>query len=154
MTVDIDEVAPDDARLRPLIAELRAELDARYAEEISFDHPVVKQEARFLLAVHSGVPVGCCAVQPLDGGECELKRMYVVPSMRGKGIAGRMMDRVEELAARLGASRVKLETGVRQPDAVRVYERAGYRPIPNYPPYHLWDLSLCYAKELSPAVAG
>ena len=54
MTIHIDEVGPDDALLRPLIAQLRAELDARYPEEISFDHPVVKQEARFLLAVHSG----------------------------------------------------------------------------------------------------
>jgi GNAT superfamily N-acetyltransferase len=143
------EVGPDDPRLPPLIAELRAELDARYPEEISFDHPVVEQEARYLLAVHSGVPVGCCAVQPLDGGECELKRMYVAPHMRGRGIAGRLMDRVDALAARLGASRIKLETGVRQPEAIKVYERAGYAPIPNYPPYHLWDLSRCYAKPLS-----
>jgi putative acetyltransferase len=147
--VHIDEVGPDDARLPALIAGLRAELDARYPEEISFDHPVVKQEARFLLAVQSGVPVACCAVQPLEDGECELKRMYVVPAMRGHGIARRLMDAVDELAGRLGASRVKLETGPRQPEAIRVYERAGYRPIPNYPPYHLWDLSLCYAKELS-----
>jgi putative acetyltransferase len=149
VTVHIDEVGPDDPRLRPLIAELRAELDALYPEDIEFDHPVVKQEARFLLATASGVPVACCAVQPLDGGDCELKRMYVVPAMRCKGIAGRLMDRVEELAAGLGASRVKLETGVRQPGAIRVYERAGYRPIPTYPPYHLWNMSRCYAKALS-----
>lgn len=142
-------MGPDDPRLVPLIAGLRAELDARYPDEIEFDHPLVKRQARFLLATASGVPVACCAVQPLDGGECELKRMYVVPAMRGKGIAGRLMARVDELAAALGASRVKLETGVRQPEAIRVYERAGYRPIPNYPPYHLWDLSRCYAKAVS-----
>jgi GNAT superfamily N-acetyltransferase len=150
MTVRIVEVGPDDPRLPPLIGELRAELDARYPEEIDLDHPVVKREAHFLLAIRSGVPVACCAVQPLDGGECELKRMYVVPHLRGQGIAGRLMTRVEELAARLGAVRVKLETGSRQPEAIKVYERAGYAQIPNYPPYDEWDLSVCYAKTLVP----
>ena len=148
----IVEVGPDDPRLAPLIGELRVELDARYPEEVDFDHPVVKREAYFLLAIRSGVPVACCAVQPLDGDECELKRMYVVPDVRGQGIAGRLMTRVEELAARLGAVRVKLETGQRQPEAIKVYERAGYAQIPNYPPYDGWDLSVCYAKALVPSV--
>jgi GNAT superfamily N-acetyltransferase len=152
MTVQIVEVGPDDPRLAPLIGELRVELDARYPEEVDFDHPVVKREAYFLLAIRSGVPVACCAVQPLDGDECELKRMYVVPDVRGQGIAGRLMTRVEELAARLGAVRVKLETGQRQPEAIKVYERAGYAQIPNYPPYDGWDLSVCYAKALVPSV--
>jgi putative acetyltransferase len=152
MTLHIAEVRPDDPRLAPLIGELRAELDARYPEEITFDHPVVRQEALFLLVTDSGVPVACCAVQPLDGGECELKRMYVVPHLRGKGIARQLMARVDELAARLGAVRIKLETGPRQPEAIKVYERAGYTPIPNYPPYDAWDLSLCYAKALVPSV--
>jgi len=150
--VHIVEVGPDDPRLAPLIGELRVELDARYPEEVDFDHPVVKREAYFLLAIRSGVPVACCAVQPLDGDECELKRMYVVPDVRGQGIAGRLMTRVEELAARLGAVRVKLETGQRQPEAIKVYERAGYAQIPNYPPYDGWDLSVCYAKALVPSV--
>jgi putative acetyltransferase len=151
MTVHIVEVGPDDPRLAPLIGELRVELDARYPEEVDFDHPVVKREAYFLLAIRSGVPVACCAVQPLDGDECELKRMYVVPDLRGQGIAGRLMARVEDLAARLGAVRVKLETGPRQPEAIKVYERAGYAQIPNYPPYDGWDLSVCYAKTLVPS---
>jgi GNAT superfamily N-acetyltransferase len=151
MTVHITEVGPDDPRLAPLIGELRAELDARYPEELAFDHPVVRQAARYLLATSSGVPVACCAVQPLEGGECELKRMYVVPHLRGQGIAGRLMARVDELATRLGAARVKLETGVRQPEAIKVYERAGYARIPNYAPYDLWQLSVCYAKTLVPS---
>lgn len=148
MTVEIVEVDPTDPRLAPLVAALRAELDARYPEEIDFAHPTVREAARYLLATMDGTPVGCCAVQPLDGGESELKRMYVVPAARGRGVARRLMTEAERLAARLGATSMKLETGPRQPEAIAVYERAGFRRIPNYPPYDQWDLSVCYAKPL------
>ncbi|GLI01620.1 GNAT family N-acetyltransferase [Phytohabitans aurantiacus] len=146
--MDIIEVDPADGRLAPLVAALRAELDARYPEEIDFEHPTVKEAARFLLATVDGVAAGCCAVQPLDDGDSELKRMYVPPDMRGRGIAGMLMAEAERLAVRLGRTRIKLETGVRQPEAIAVYERAGFSRIPNYPPYDGWQTSLCYAKPL------
>jgi putative acetyltransferase len=148
VNVEIVEVDPADPRLATLVAALRAELDARYPEEIDFEHPTVKEVARFLLATVDGTPVGCCAVQPLDDGDSELKRMYVPPELRGRGIAGRLMVEAESLAKRLGRTRIKLETGVRQPEAIAVYERAGFHPIPNYPPYDRWQLSRCYAKPL------
>ncbi|MEV4415349.1 GNAT family N-acetyltransferase [Catellatospora sp. NPDC049609] len=147
-TMEIVEVAPADPRLVPLVGALRAELDARYPEEIDFEHPVVKRAARFLLVLAGGAAIACCAVQPLDGGEAELKRMYVDPAWRGRGVARRLMPEAERLAAHTGASVFKLETGVRQPDAIAVYERAGFTRIPNYPPYDRWDLSVCYAKRL------
>lgn len=150
----IIEVAPDDLRLNPLIAALRAELDARYPEEIQFEHPAVKEAARFLLVLVDDVSAGCCALQPLGVGEGELKRMYVDPRHRGQRIAHHLMAEVEALAARIGIRHVRLETGVRQPEAITVYERAGFTPIPNYPPYDQWDMSICYAKTLSPALAG
>lgn len=148
MNVEIVEVAPDDPRLPPLVSELRAELDDRYPEEIDFAHPTIREEARYLLATLDGTPVACCAVQPLDGGECELKRMYVVPGARGRGIARQLMVHVDVVARRLGAGRIKLETGPRQPEAIAVYERAGFSRIPNYSPYDRWELSCCYAKPL------
>jgi putative acetyltransferase len=148
VNVEIVEVDAADDRLAPLVAALRAELDARYPEEIDFEHPTVKEAARFLLATVGGVPVGCCALQPLDDGDSELKRMYVPPELRGRGIAGRLMAEAERLAVRLGRIRIKLETGVRQPEAVALYERAGFSRIPNYPPYDRWRMSLCYAKPL------
>ncbi|MEH1129810.1 GNAT family N-acetyltransferase [Micromonospora sp. CPCC 206061] len=148
MNVEIVEVDPADPRLAALVAALRAELDARYPEEIDFEHPTVKEVARFLLATVDSAPVGCCAVQPLDEGDSELKRMYVPPQLRGRGIAARLVVEAERLAARLGRTRIKLETGVRQPEAIAVYERAGFHRIPNYPPYDRWQMSLCYAKPL------
>jgi GNAT superfamily N-acetyltransferase len=74
--------------------------------------------------------------------------MYVVPGLRGRGLAGRLMTEAERLAVRLGFTRIRLETGVRQPEAIALYERAGFTPIPNYPPYDQWDMSRCYAKAL------
>jgi GNAT superfamily N-acetyltransferase len=150
MTLEIVEAIPEDPRLAPLIGELRSELDARYPEEIQFEHPTVKEAASFLLAIVDGVAVGCCAVQPLGDGGAELKRMYVVPGLRGQGLAGRLMTEAERLAVRLGFTRIRLETGVRQPEAIAVYERAGFTRIPNYPPYDQWDMSCCYAKALIP----
>ena len=121
---------------------------------VDFEHPTVREAARFLLAVVDGEAVGCCAVQPLAEGDSELKRMYVVPALRGHGIAGQLMADAERLAVGLGCTRIKLETGVRQPEAIAVYERAGFVPIPTYPPYDTWDLSVCYAKPLHTAVTA
>ncbi|MEU8004834.1 GNAT family N-acetyltransferase [Catellatospora sp. NPDC049111] len=148
--MEIVEVPPGDARLGPLVGAMRVELDALYPEEIDFAHPSVKEAARFLLVLADGTAIGCCAVQPLDGGEAELKRMYVDPAWRGRGIARWLMAEAEALAVRTGAHRFKLETGVRQPEAIAVYERAGFTRIPNYPPYDRWELSVCYAKPLLP----
>lgn len=147
--MEIIEVSAEDDRLAPMIAALRAELDARYPEEISFEHPTVKRAARFLLVLDDGEPVGCCAVQPLEGGDSELKRMYVSPDQRGRGVGARLVAQAQRLAISAGLTRMRLETGLRQPEAIAVYEKAGFTPIPNYPPYDQWDMSRCYAKELS-----
>ena len=149
--MQVFEVPADDPRLAPLVAALRAELDARYPEEITFSHPTVKQAARYLLGEVDGEVAGCCAVQPLAGTQGELKRMYVAPAMRGRGIAGRLMAEAEALAVRSGLTWIRLETGVRQPEAIAVYERAGFTRVPNFPPYDAWGLSVCYAKTLAAA---
>ncbi len=148
MLVMVEDVTPDDPRLVPLLAALRAELDAMYPQEITFAHPTVKQAADYLLAHVDGVVAGCCALQPLDDGWSELKRMYVVPDHRGRGVAGTLMAAVERLAQARGYSQIKLETGVRQLAAITVYERAGFTRIPTYAPYDQWDISLCFAKAL------
>lgn len=69
--------------------------------------------------------VGCCAMCHHDGYG-ELKRMYVQPVHRGKGIAGALMRRLEEAARSAGLSWLRLETGISQPEAIHLYERSGY----------------------------
>jgi putative acetyltransferase len=98
---------------------------------------------------------GCCAVQPVrDGGRedlWELNRVYVSPAGRGARIATGLLERAEDLVRSLGGTSLRLETGVRQTAAIRMYERAGYRPIPIYPPHDQDQYALCYEKALTGA---
>jgi GNAT superfamily N-acetyltransferase len=151
VNITIAEAAPDEPRLAPLLRALREELDERYPEEIGFDHPQVPSSACFAMAMVDGRAVGCCALLPtaVDPTHGELKRMYVVPALRGRGVAKRLIAEVEALAGKIGYTRLRLETGVRQPEAIAVYVRAGFTPIPNYPPYDTWELSRCFAKTLA-----
>lgn len=144
----IRPVPVDDPVLHELAGEAYTEMARRYPEEQPYPLP---EAARYLLATLDGSPVGCCAVVPAGTGVAELKRMYVRPGQRGRGAARALLRSAERLAARLGAATMRLETGLRQPEAIRLYEAAGYRPIPAYPPYQDNPLSRCYAKSLPPA---
>ena len=78
----------------------------------------------------------------------EIKRMYVRPEFRGRGYAKQMLKHLEELATTRGFSKVRLETGISQPEAIGLYERNGYYKIPPFGDY--WDdpLSFFYEKTL------
>ena len=77
-----------------------------------------------------------------------IKRMYVRPEVRGRRLGDRLLAAIEERARRLGAKRLKLETGVPQPEAIAVYERNGYYPIEPFGDYKDSPLSRCFAREL------
>lgn len=149
--IKIEQVAADDEELGKLRQELRADLTARYPDVGADTDDHLTDSITFLLMRADDVAIGCCALQRneasgLDG--LELKRMYVVPTARGTGVAGQLLAAAEALARELGAPRIYLETGTGQPEAIRLYERSGYRPIPLYPPYDESPISLSYAKTL------
>ncbi|MFB8755832.1 GNAT family N-acetyltransferase [Streptomyces nigra] len=81
-------------------------------------------------------------------GDAELKRMYVVEDMRGRGIARRVLAALEEDARAAGRRRMVLETGAKQPEAVALYTSSGYEPCGKFGYYRFHELSLCYAKAL------
>ncbi|MER5452969.1 GNAT family N-acetyltransferase [Streptomyces sp. NPDC002764] len=147
----IAAVAADDPRILRLVRDLDADLAARYPEEPCTGGAHIHPAIRFLLAEVDHRPVGCCAVQPFPSPDtaAELKRMYVAPQARGRGIAARLLAQAEHTATALGHGEMRLETAVHQPEAIALYTRAGYTPIPNYPPYQDKTLSRCYAKPLS-----
>ncbi|TDD86575.1 GNAT family N-acetyltransferase [Actinomadura rubrisoli] len=99
------------------------------------------------LAYAGGEPVGHAALRRL-GGDLELKRMYVAAAHRGTGVSTALLAATEDAARALGARRVILQTGDRQPDAVRLYEREGYARIPVFPPYEWLTFSICMEKVL------
>jgi GNAT superfamily N-acetyltransferase len=136
-----------------MIRALNAELAERYPEEganhfrLDRDEVVVGRGA-FLVAYSSGEPVACGAVRRIDADTAEIKRMYVAPQARRRGIAQQLLARLEAEAHRLGVKRIVLETGVRQPEALALYERAGFGRVPPFGEYVGSPMSVCMAKRL------
>jgi putative acetyltransferase len=135
-----------------LIAELSAELGARYGDDGTglFDPAdVCGPRAAFVVAWLDDEPVGCGALRPMpDTTIAEVKRMYVRPSARRRGVSRQILTRLENLAGDFGYAAVQLETGTLQPEAVGLYETAGYQRIACYPPYDTNPLSVCFEKRL------
>jgi GNAT superfamily N-acetyltransferase len=136
-----------------LIGALNAELDARYPED-GANHfrldpdEVADGRGAFLVAYVDGQPVGCGAVRRIESTIAEIKRMYVAPEARGRGVGRQVLLQLEAEARRLGAKRLVLETGPRQPEALALYSRAGFVEIPNFGEYEGCEFSVCMAKEL------
>lgn len=139
---------PDGAALR---AAQRAELDARYGTS-THEYgaaPSAESVSVFLIARDAdGNAVGCGALRPLGGGDIELKRMYVAPAARGRGIATALLHALEDEAAAAGATRMLLEAGDLQPEAISLYSREGYRRIERFGAYVDDPHSVCFEQAL------
>ncbi|MEU5941492.1 GNAT family N-acetyltransferase [Micromonospora sp. NPDC047548] len=109
---------------------------------------VTHDDIRYLAVVVNGRAVACGGIQSLDAATGELKRMYVRPACRGRGIARQLLTALEELAFQRGHSVVCLETAVYLPAAVGLYTSCGYEPIPVYGEYVDNPYSVCFAKRL------
>lgn len=93
-------------------------------------------------------PVGCGAFKEYDTTTVEIKRMFVQPEFRGKGIAGTILKELEHWAAEINYSLAILETGKRQPEAIALYQKAGYTIIPNFGQYENVENSVCMKKGI------
>ena len=92
--------------------------------------------------------VGCGAFKPFAEDTVEIKRMYVRPALRGQGIALQVLTELETWASELNVSECVLETGQKQPEAIRLYQRSGYAIIPNYGQYVGVANSVCMKKTI------
>jgi len=108
----------------------------------------VPPDGVFLVVRDEGRAIGCGGVCRFDETRAELKRMYVVRDARGRGLGRLLLVALEDEARRLGYDGIVLETGDRQPEALGLYESAGYEPIPCYGVYATRALSRCYEKHL------
>ena len=109
----------------------------------------VEPHGVFLVVRDDSGAIGCGGIARFDESRGEVKRMYVVPEARGRGLGRRLLEELEDHARRLGYASVVLETGDRQEEAVGLYESSGYERIPCYPPYNSRELSICYEKRLT-----
>ena len=94
---------------------------------------------------------GCGAVRRLHAADAEIKRMYVAPTVRRRGVARAILAELEVEALTMGAKRLVLETGARQPESLALYRRHSFEVIPNFGPYVDSPPSICMAKTLAPA---
>ena len=100
-----------------------------------------------------GQPAGCGALRAVDELTVEVKRMFVVPAARRRGVAARILAELESLARGFGYEKIILETGVFQPEALALYRSAGYRPTPAYGRYVGNPDAFCFAKLIPAAEA-
>jgi putative acetyltransferase len=153
--IEVEHVPRVTPEARALIEELEAELATLYPPEqrhgLSVER-VFQPNVVFFVARLDGAPVGCGGIAFADG-YAEVKRMYVRPAARGKGVAQAVLDRLEATALARGFRRVALETGEVQLAAIRVYERAGYERCAAFGDYstlppHTIRRSVFFAKDL------
>ena len=102
-----------------------------------------------VVAFDNDQPVACGAIREFDKDSMEVKRMYTLPSHRGKGIAKLVLQELERWTLELGYAKCILETGKRQPEAIQLYEKSGYQSIPNYGKYLNVENSVCFQKQLT-----
>jgi GNAT superfamily N-acetyltransferase len=149
MHIEIADHEWDHADAVALRAAQRAEIDSRYGPGSEpGPAPTAADVAVFLVAYAEGAAAGCGALRQLDETSAEIKRMYVVPAMRGQGVSVAVLRALESRAAELGWLTLKLETGPKQPEAIRFYERSGYSRIPNFGHYAGHEDSLCFQRYL------
>lgn len=137
-----------------LIGALNAELSRLYPEEGTAEHfrltadEVAAGRGAFLVAYLDDEPLGCGAVRLLDDATAEIKRMFVVPHARARGVGRRLLAELEAQARALGATAIVLESGPRQPEAVALFRSAGFADIPAFGDHVSSPLSVFMAKEL------
>jgi putative acetyltransferase len=153
MTVTIVPEPFDSADARRLIAALDAHLASRYSPEQRFGPNLKPAQlapglGTFVVARADGRAVGCGAVRLLDPTTVEVKRMYVEPEMRGRGVAKEILAHLEAAGRELGAHRAMLETGVYQDEAIGLYRRAGYTEVGCWGEYTTSPTSVCYEKTI------
>ncbi|MBV9986491.1 MAG: GNAT family N-acetyltransferase [Chitinophagaceae bacterium] len=139
----------------PGFQQLVARLDAELGERDGTEHDFYAQFNSLasipyaIVAYEANEPVGCGALKPYSDDTMEVKRMFVVPALRGKGIASAVLNALEQWASELGYQNCTLETGKRQPEAIALYKKSGYAIIPNYGQYENVENSICFLKKLN-----
>jgi GNAT superfamily N-acetyltransferase len=101
-----------------------------------------------VVAYEDGKPIGCGAIKEYAANTMEVKRMYVAPEGREKGIATMILTELENWARELSFIKCILETGKKQPEAIGLYRKNGYIVIPNYGQYAGVENSVCFEKVL------
>jgi putative acetyltransferase len=145
--VRTDSTHPD---FKNLVSLLDHDLAVRDGDDHSFYAQFNKIDMiqHSIVAFESQEAVGCGAFKKFDDASVEIKRMFVQPQHRNKGIAAAVLRELEQWAKEEGFASCVLETGKKQPEAIGLYEKSGYQRIPNYGQYAGVENSVCMKKSL------
>lgn len=140
----------DDIDFINLVTLLDQDLKIRDGEDHAFYNQYNKTDKikHVIVYFENDIAVGCGAFREKESDTVEIKRMYVKPEYRKKGIAAAVLKELENWAAELNYTYTILETGKKQPEAISLYQKLAYTIIPNYPPYQEMDNSVCMKKTL------
>jgi GNAT superfamily N-acetyltransferase len=148
--ITIKRTSSEDSVLINLVKLLDAELAIADGDQHVFYSQFNKiDKIKYVVLVYENeIPLGCGAIKEFGKDVMEIKRMFVSPDKRNKGFATRILIELENWASELSCTRCILETGKRQPDAIGLYKKNGYKPIPNYGQYAGVENSVCFEKVL------
>lgn len=151
MPVVITAERPDTADAVELIGELEAELAPLYPRAsrhgLNIEQLLAERVAFFVLRAN-GIPAGCGGLKLFGATYGEIKRMYVRGAFRGAGFGTQLLEHLAAQARHAGVGLLRLETGIHQHAAIRLYERMGYRRIPAFGPYQDDPLSVFYERQI------
>ena len=140
-----------DTDFQKLVAGLDKELAERDGKEHSFyaQYNTIDSIKYAVILYSNNNPIGCGAIKEFSSGIMEIKRMFVLPECRGKGFATAVLDELEKWAVELNFQKCLLETGKKQPEAISLYIKNGYKIIPNFGQYAGVENSVCFEKIVS-----
>ena len=133
-----------------LVKLLDAELAILDGEEHAFYAQLNKTDKikHVIVAYENDKPISCGTIREYSPTVTEVKRMYTLPENRSKGVATMVLNELEKWTSELSYHKCILETGKRQPDAIWLYKKNGYKIIPNYGKYLKMENSVCFEKEI------
>lgn len=147
----IQRTNSEDPDFIKLVQHLDKDLAERDGDEHAFYHQFNNiDKIKHAVLIYDDVkPIGCGAIKEYENNSVEVKRMYTPPEARGMGIATKVLVELEKWAMEMSYSKCILETGKKQPEAIRLYEKNGYKVVSNYGQYAGIVNSVCFEKQLS-----
>jgi len=148
--INLKRTTSDDPDFAMLTGELDTELRERYQDlmKVYDPHNVIEKIDTVIIASMDGQLVGCGCFKRFNDDAAEIKRMFVRKTCRGLGVSGAILTELETWATEKGFIIAILETGDKNIEALGLYQKSGYRPMPNYGPYVNLASSFCFRKRL------
>lgn len=148
---NINRTTSEKIDFQKLVVLLDEVLRSRDGEDHAFyaQHNTLDKINHVVVCYQDAVAIGCGAFKEFDSNTVEIKRMFVHPDYRGKGIASAVLKELEIWANEFNYTNYVLETGKNNPEAISLYQKNGYKIIPNYGQYENVDTSVCLKKNLT-----